>query len=623
MQQLDSEEAVTADNQAFLLQHETPHYPPECDDGCMEYKWKLLPPSVSADRFTHLVTQMQFRLREGKGRCCYVIGVQDDGSVVGLSDEEYRLTLQMVRRLASESKAAISRERRFEFSDPLTSSMRYSGELLIDRSHTCAPSAGVADNSFPTYTRIAFWGPAGSGKTTLMAVLLSDCAKLDTDADSTKFLDDGLGSARHRLLKHRHEWETGKHYRALVQPWLPKESSQSCLLVDAGGGLTRSTLFALLHHCPHMVCVCICPHASTLDPNDDLNTFLSVVWELQVPLAVVLTKKDQVEDALEWEMTLMETVSSLEKFCSENSMWQSAELIDPSTLSSSSPSSLAADEGTGSLRQRVAHLQVIPLFDVSCVSGEGLATLSEFFVHCVQSLGDSVGGTAAAERCSAATTTAMGCADCGFEMTVEEVRRVTNAATKTDLVGVSGRVLRGSLYLDMECWLGVLDDGGFHAAGRVTQMYLNEDHITHISASDQEAVRLLWVVMEQQRPANQSSKLNRFVSSFQRLHRPKGRLLYGSPLLHSGICWGLVANLRWLSSTIHLTTSCQPLVVARQCSQAARITAIDVTEEGMIVSMVFLYRPELLELNERVVIFSPPSGAAVGRVCHTFRERLS
>jgi len=38
--------------------------PPECEEGNIEYKLKLINPSQS--RFEHLVTQMKWRLREGE-----------------------------------------------------------------------------------------------------------------------------------------------------------------------------------------------------------------------------------------------------------------------------------------------------------------------------------------------------------------------------------------------------------------------------------------------------------------------------------------------------------------------------------------------------------------------------
>lgn len=47
------------------LWSETMCLPPECEEGNIEYKLKLVNPSQS--RFEHLVTQMKWRLREGIG----------------------------------------------------------------------------------------------------------------------------------------------------------------------------------------------------------------------------------------------------------------------------------------------------------------------------------------------------------------------------------------------------------------------------------------------------------------------------------------------------------------------------------------------------------------------------
>lgn len=55
---------------------------PEDDYGSTEYKLKLVNPSK--ERLEHLTTQMKFRLNEGHGEAKYVIGVEDDGTPVGL-----------------------------------------------------------------------------------------------------------------------------------------------------------------------------------------------------------------------------------------------------------------------------------------------------------------------------------------------------------------------------------------------------------------------------------------------------------------------------------------------------------------------------------------------------------
>lgn len=46
-----------------ILKSANKYLPPECADGNIEYKLKLINPSQS--RFEHLVTQMKWRLREG------------------------------------------------------------------------------------------------------------------------------------------------------------------------------------------------------------------------------------------------------------------------------------------------------------------------------------------------------------------------------------------------------------------------------------------------------------------------------------------------------------------------------------------------------------------------------
>lgn len=59
---------------------------------------KLVNPSQY--RFEHLVTQMKWRLQEGRGEAVYQIGVEDNGLLVGLSEEEMHASLKTLRRMA-------------------------------------------------------------------------------------------------------------------------------------------------------------------------------------------------------------------------------------------------------------------------------------------------------------------------------------------------------------------------------------------------------------------------------------------------------------------------------------------------------------------------------------------
>ena len=69
--------------------------PPEVEQGNVEYKLKLIDPSPT--RFEHLVTQMKLRLQEGLGEAIYQIGVEDNGSLSGLSEDEINKSIETLR----------------------------------------------------------------------------------------------------------------------------------------------------------------------------------------------------------------------------------------------------------------------------------------------------------------------------------------------------------------------------------------------------------------------------------------------------------------------------------------------------------------------------------------------
>lgn len=47
-----------------------------------------------------MVTQMKWRLQEGRGEAVYQIGVEDNGLLVGLAEEEMRASLKTLHRMA-------------------------------------------------------------------------------------------------------------------------------------------------------------------------------------------------------------------------------------------------------------------------------------------------------------------------------------------------------------------------------------------------------------------------------------------------------------------------------------------------------------------------------------------
>jgi GTPase len=159
------------------------HIEPEPQVGNMEYKLKLIDPSPA--RFQHLVTQMKWRLAEGSGEALYVIGVEDDGYLTGLPQDQLDTSLRTLEAMAAAAGAATTLLR-------TRTSLRGSGkvaEVLVRR---------VPDDQQFIEVRVAAVGGAGAGKSTLLGVLV--------DGE----LDNGHGRARINLFRHRHEVASGQ-----------------------------------------------------------------------------------------------------------------------------------------------------------------------------------------------------------------------------------------------------------------------------------------------------------------------------------------------------------------------------------------------------------------------------
>lgn len=57
-------------------------FPPEPQKGCIEYKLKLT--NLDDIKFNKLTSQMLWRLKEGKGKTIYYLGLSDDGTPTGI-----------------------------------------------------------------------------------------------------------------------------------------------------------------------------------------------------------------------------------------------------------------------------------------------------------------------------------------------------------------------------------------------------------------------------------------------------------------------------------------------------------------------------------------------------------
>ena len=79
----------------------------EKDDGYIEYKWKLL--NIQRERLIRLISQMNYRLNEGDGKSIYAIGFADNGSALGITKCEMKMTLHNILSASKEIGANITK----------------------------------------------------------------------------------------------------------------------------------------------------------------------------------------------------------------------------------------------------------------------------------------------------------------------------------------------------------------------------------------------------------------------------------------------------------------------------------------------------------------------------------
>ncbi|KAI1720602.1 GTP-binding protein 2 [Ditylenchus destructor] len=164
--------------------------PPENDIGNVEYKSRLINPTFS--RFLHLATQLKWRLREGQGEAIYKIGVEDDGTIAGLTAPEMEKSMDTLRKMAEEigAKLILLNETIFtRSSGPTCEETKIFKEVLVQK---------LPDNRKLVDLRLAILGSAEAGKSTLCGVLTQGT------------LDNGQGKTRLNLFRFRHEFRSGK-----------------------------------------------------------------------------------------------------------------------------------------------------------------------------------------------------------------------------------------------------------------------------------------------------------------------------------------------------------------------------------------------------------------------------
>ncbi|XP_050313463.1 GTP-binding protein 2 isoform X2 [Anthonomus grandis grandis] len=323
--------------------------PPEPQVGNVEYKLKIVNPTKQ--RFEHLVTQLKWRLREGNGEAIYEIGVEDSGILTGLSKRDMTASLQALKQMALKLGATTSLLR-----EKILDNNRSVAEVLVRK---------IPDDQNNIEIRVAVLGNADAGKSTLLGVLTQGS------------LDNGRGRARLNMFRHLHEIQSGRTssisheilgFNSQGQPInyssselitaeeICDSSTKLVTFMDLAGHkkYLRTTIQGLSGYSPHHAMLVI---SSTAGAVGMAHEHLAIAIALNVPFFIVITKIDLVDPK--------HTAQNLESF-----LKQVGSRRVPLVISS------VDDVITAGANQLCEN--VVPIFCVSSVTGEGLELLTKF-----------------------------------------------------------------------------------------------------------------------------------------------------------------------------------------------------------------------------------------------------
>ncbi|XP_048061892.1 GTP-binding protein 2 [Megalobrama amblycephala] len=333
-----------------------PYLPPEAEEGNIEYKLKLVNPTQY--RFEHLATQMKWRLQEGRGEAVYQIGVEDNGLLVGLSEEDMKASLKTLRRMAEKVGADITvlREREVDYD---TDEPHRIAEVLVRK---------VPDDQQFLDLRVAVLGNVDSGKSTLLGVL--------TQGE----LDNGRGRARLNLFRHLHEIQTGRtssisieilgfdskgvvvnYSESRTAEEICESASKMITFIDLAGHhkYLKTTIFGLTSYCPDFAMLVVSANTGIAGTTRE---HLGLAMALKVPIFIVVSKVD-----LCTKSTVERTVRQLERILKQPGCNKVPMLVS------------STDDAVTAAQKFAQSPSITPIFTLSSVSGESLDLLKVFF----------------------------------------------------------------------------------------------------------------------------------------------------------------------------------------------------------------------------------------------------
>lgn len=396
-------------------QIETNRLEPENEYGNVEYKLRLTDPTP--ERVERLVTQLKWRIREGHGEAILFLGVKDNGLFVGLTPDEIKLSIQTLERMSAKigAKMTVVNEKIIE--TDLSDDSNYDNQAtsvtkMKVTSKRVSTNKRLKENSFVLKAnnseseaenktkkpnsasknhkkqpvrkvlqvlvkrkthdiseelRVAVLGPTESGKSSLLGVL------------SHGEFDNGRGSARLNLFRHRHEIRSGHtssisqeifgftssgqpltYGTCLTTEEIIESSSKIVTLIDLAGHqrYLSTTLFGLGSHSPDIVLLVISAKSTITHLTTD---HISLALGIEKSLAIVINKID--------------LATREEQENCYNEIVRAIYMLHPDVT----PIKVSGLDEAIAIGLRMNDSREIPIFFTSCITGHGLNFLYKFF----------------------------------------------------------------------------------------------------------------------------------------------------------------------------------------------------------------------------------------------------
>ena len=254
---------------------------PENDEGNTEYKLRLT--DLDEDKITKRATQMKWRVNEGYGEAFYFIGVKDDGTIIGINEQQYKESCVNLEKIAAriDCKLITLNER--------VQGNAYIGEFLVRENETLSNNINL---------QIGVVGNVDSGKSTTIGTLTKGV------------LDDGRGRARLAVFNHKHEIATGRTSSIGHQimgydlngqvvsagrntTWtdIVNCSSKVITFFDMAGHekYLKTTIYGLTSMFPDYV---LCMVGANMGINHMTKEHMSLCLTLRIPFIIIVSKID-------------------------------------------------------------------------------------------------------------------------------------------------------------------------------------------------------------------------------------------------------------------------------------------------------------------------------------------